>query len=346
MRQEARNRHGRAVTLDDVARKAGVSTASVSRVINGNVNVSSHTRERIESAIRDLEYLPGQAARSLASGRHWRIGAIVPTLENISFARAVEALQHSLALQHYALSVLSSNYDPDLVLFQVRSLIASGVDGLMLVGSAHRPEVYDLLAAKGLPLVNAWAVEGPEHAVCVGFDNERYAFRLASYLLDLGHTEFGVISGETRWNDRAAGRVAGVRAALAQRGLALPKERLIERTYKIVEGKLAMRAMLSTHPPPTAIVCGNDTLAFGALVECKAQGIRVPDDMSIAGFDNLEFSPYLDPPLTTMHVPSEEIGLRAGECLLSQIAGRPVARTTQIDINLVVRDSTGPRLRS
>lgn len=346
MPQEVRKGSGRAATVNDVARAAGVSTASVSRVINGKINVSSEMRARIETAIRDLGYQPDSAARSLASGRFRRIGAIVPTLENISFARAVEALQRSLAEENYALSVLSSNYDPDHELFQARSLVAGGIDGLMLVGTAHRPELYELVESKKLPLVNTWAVGGPGHAAYVGFDNEGCALRLTTYLLDLGHTEFGVISGMTKWNDRAAGRVAGVRTALARRGLALPQERLIERTYKILEGQLAMRAMLSAEPRPTAVICGNDTLAFGAMIECRAQNIRVPDDISIAGFDDLEFSPYLDPPLTTMHVPSEEIGLHTAKYLCNRISGRPAAEVTQVNINLVVRGSTGPRLRS
>ncbi len=333
---------GRRIKLADVAREAGVSTASVSRVLNRHRRVNPEIQSRVHAAVKRLGYHPHSAARALATRRFDKIGAIVPTLQNPAFAAGVEALQRRLSQEGYALIVASFNYDPDLELSQARMLASVGVDAMMLIGVSHRGELYALLDQSGIPFVNAWAIDRNARRPCVGFDNRAAAVRLTRYLLDLGHRDFAVISGVREGNDRASERVAGIGDALAERGFELHPERLIEAPYQIFESQLALRSLMAMTEPPTAIVCGNDIQAFGALIECQSLGIPVPQSVSVAGFDDLDFAAHIQPPLTTIQVPAEEIGERAAEYLLARLAGRATLNLTEIGTNLLVRSSTGP----
>lgn len=340
-RKRTPRRRSNRVRVEDVALAAGVSGATVSRTLNRTGPVSDHIRRRIERAVMELRYVPNGAARALASQQTRAIGAIVPTLENPNFAITVEAAQQRLVSIGYNLVVASTGYSPERESSQVRSLVTHGIDGIILVGARRDTDIDEFLHARRIPYVVTWALaEGDTPSV--GFDNARAAGRLASHLLDLGHRHIGVIAGLTSNNDRAAMRLAGIRHALGERGVDLPRELLIERPYKIAEGQLALRALMTTSPRPTAVICGNDQLAFGALIECGRQGIAVPAELSIVGFDDLDFAGQIVPALTTMHVPAEEIGLRATEYLLARINGQPAATTTAVPVHLIVRETSGP----
>jgi LacI family transcriptional regulator len=329
-----------AVTVRDVAAAAGVSTATVSRVLNGSSQVADDLCRRVAAAAARLGYTPHAAARALASQRSRTMGAVVPTLENVNFATGIEALQRRLGNAGHTLLVASSNYDLAEELRQVRALAAHGVAGMMLVGATHEPAVYELLAAKQIPAVNAWVLDDDHPSV--GFDNHAVGRMLVDYLLDLGHVEFGVIAQLTGASDRAAARVAGIRHAIEQRGLKLARERLIERPHKIIEGQLALRALMASPPRPTAVICGTDILAFGALVEAQRLGIAVPHDLSITGINDAEFAAHLSPALTTIQLPADEIGARAADYLLARVTGQTVPATTPVQVSLIVRASTGP----
>jgi LacI family transcriptional regulator len=201
-----------AATANDVAAAAGVSIATVSRVLNNTGRTREAMRQRVLAAAELLGYVPHAAARALASQRSRIIGTVVPTIENPNFALAVETLQQRVMEHGYTLLLASSNYNPAQEERQVRSLAGQGVDAVVLVGGRHEPSMLSMLNAKQIPYVNTWVLdaEGP----CVGFDNKAASQLLTRYLLDLGHTEFGVIAGVTRYNDRAEARVAGVRDAL------------------------------------------------------------------------------------------------------------------------------------
>ena len=331
------------VTVRDVARAAEVSVATVSRVLNGNRAVAAGLRERVLATASQLSYTPHAAARALASQRSRTIGAVIPTLENVNFALGIEALQRRLAEAGYTLLLASSNYDPAEELRQVKALAAHGVAGVMLVGGNHVPEIYELLQAKNIPFVTTWVVDAARPSI--GFDNHEIGRALATYLLDLGHTQFGVIAQVGARSDRAAERVAGIHEALAGRGLPPPRVRVTERPYKIVEGELALRTLMQERPRPTAVICGTDSLAFGALSEAVRMGLAVPRDLSIAGINDAEFSAHLNPPLTTMRLPADEIGTRAAEYLLGCVEAQPVVPLTQLQFSLIVRGSTAPPLR-
>ncbi len=329
-------------TLHDVAAKAGVSTATVSRCLNKSDAVRAELQVRVRKAIDELGYTRHGAARALASRRAHAVGAVIPTLDNAIFATGIQALQDRLSKAGYTLLLASSNYDAAEELKQVQSLIERGLDGLMLIGEARPPGLYTLLDRKMIPYVNTWTYRPDSRHPSIGFDNRGSAYRIASYLVDMGHVRIAMIAGLTSGNDRAAERLDGVRAALEDHGLTLDGDRVIECAYGIGEGRLALRRLLAADPPPTAIVCGNDVLAYGALFECHALGIAVPGDLSITGFDDLELAAELTPALTTIHVPSEAMGRLAAEYLLHRIAGQPVPDATRLEVDLIIRGSTGP----
>ena len=190
----------------DVARAAGVSTATVSRVLNGNAKVAAELQNRVRDIARELGYTPHAAARALASQRSKTIGAVIPSLENQNFAIGVFALQKRIGEAGYTLLLGCSYYDQEDELKQVRALIADGIAGLMLVGRSHSPALYELIEKEQIPLVNGWTVD--HDYPYVGFDNVAVGRRLADYLLDLGHTRFGMITQMTQHSDRAADRIA------------------------------------------------------------------------------------------------------------------------------------------
>jgi LacI family transcriptional regulator len=335
-----------AVTLGDVAREAGVSPATVSRVLNRPETVRGELREAVRRVVDRLGYLPHGAARALASRRSQTIGAIVPTLDNAIFARCLDALQRRLNAAGYVLLLATTEYERGREKTELQALLERGVDGIMLVGGDHDPALYTHLGAKGLPFVNTWVYDPAAGRPCIGFDNRGAARRLTNYLLDLGHRRFAMIAGITLHNDRAAERVAGVREALAARGLELRPERLVERPYTIAEGRGAMRMMLALPDPPTAVICGNDILAIGALAECLAARVAVPDHVSVTGFDDIELAAHLQPPLTTIRVPSAEMGRRAAEYLLDRLAERITPGIVQLPVELILRGTTAPPMQS
>lgn len=335
------SRGGRAITVRDVARAANVSVATVSRALNGKATVAANLRAEVERVSRELGYTPHAAARALATQRPSTFGAIVPTLHETNFSAGVNALQRRLNAAGYTLLLGSTNYDPEEEVRQVGALLSQGIAGLMLVGGRHRPAVYDLLASRGVPFVNTWVLDD-EHP-SVGFDNHAIGRTLVDYLHDIGHRDFGVIAQQGERSDRASLRVAGMRAALKEKGGDGPQVHLIGHSHDIVAGQHAFRTLMESGRRPTAVICGTDTLAFGALVQARAMHIRVPEDVSVTGINDVMFAAHLTPPLTTIRLPAEQVGEEAADLLLASIRGGAVARSTEIAYKLVIRGSTAAR---
>ncbi len=330
------------VNLADVAARAGCSTASVSRVLNQPGLVKEELRSRVEAAMRDLGYVPNSAARALRSRRTHIVGIVIPTLNYAMYAQLVEGLQRRLQEHGFSLLVATSEYDLAQEVQRAKVLQERGVEGVVLVGETHHPELYRYLESKGVPYVNTYVYRSDGVHPCVGFDNRRATADVTEFLLGLGHRHFGVISAITAGNDRASERVAGVQVALDAHGLRLPAAAVYERPYSIASGREGFRYLRGLSAPPTAIVCGNDVLAIGALMEARAMGVRVPDDVSIVGFDNLELAANIEPPLTTVDVPAAEMGERAADFLAARVAGQAVLRAVHLAPTLIARRTTGP----
>ena len=337
-------RGGRSKTakLADVAQLARVSTATVSRALTCPDKVKPATAARIRQAVQELGYVAHGAARALASRRTHTIGAVIPTLDNAIFANTAHALQKTLDDAGYTLLLASHEFDAEVEARVTRALIERGVDGLVLLGATHHPSVMRMLDTQQIPYVLTWALDASGRHPCVGFDNRAAAIRVASYLLDLGHRDFAMISGITSGNERATERLEGVRQALSDRGITLAADRVVEKPYTLSAGRDGLREMLRGAPRPSAVICGNDVLAIGALAECHAQGIAVPREISVTGFDDLEMSAVVTPGLTTVHFPTAELGTFAAQHLLARLAGKPFEARIELPVELVVRGSTAP----
>lgn len=219
MRKPRQDPNLHSVTLRQVAERACVSTATVSRVLNSPAAVRDDRRQRVLKAISELSYVPHGPAQALVSRRTGTIGAVVPTLNNGLFADCIAALQTRLNQEGYVLLLATSEYDEAREVEEVSALLRRGVDALMLVGGMHSAEVYARVENRKVPLVLTWTLESEAGYDCVGFDNTGAASRLTEYLLDLGHRRFGIIAGVVQGNDRAAGRVKGFTQALIARGI-------------------------------------------------------------------------------------------------------------------------------
>ena len=328
--------------LRDVATRAGVSTATVSRALSSPDRVSAEGLSRVRQAVLELGYLPHGAARALRSRRTRTIGAVTPTLEHAIFASTIHALQKSLDESGYNLLVASHEFYLQAETRVTQSLIEHGVDGVVLVGLDHEPALFELLRAFHVPYVLTWAIDPSGRHPCVGFRNREAAGRVAGYLLDIGHRRIAMISGETGHNDRARERVTGVREAVQARGMELDASRIIEAQFAFDAARQAMRTLLQLDPAPTAIICGNDVLAIGAINEAASRGLRVPAQISITGFDDMQISSLFIPALTTVRVPTRELGQQAALHLLSYIEGAAVNPVRELAVELIVRDSTAP----
>ncbi|MEM7207203.1 MAG: LacI family DNA-binding transcriptional regulator [Pseudomonadota bacterium] len=338
----SRNRAAAAksVSLDDVAQHAGVSSATVSRVINNPEKVAEKSRIVVNASIEALGYIPDGAARALASRQSRIIGAVVPTIDNALFAVGIQSLQRRLRQLDYTLLVASHEYNLAEELNAVKMLLRQGVDGLLMVGSEHDPALIHLLQEKRVPRVTCWAWRTDSTQPYIGFDNRKAAREIADYVLDLGHVDLAVIAGITKNNDRARDRLQGIKDAIAARGLRLPSAKIIEQSYSVEQGRVAIRQFLQLETRPTAVLCGNDILAMGAVAECQSRGFSVPDDVSITGFDDLEMSSQIKPALTTVYVPSAEMGERAAEYLVASIKQESVTLPGPMKTRLMVRETT------
>mgnify|MGYP001823783763 CR=1 FL=1 len=323
-------------TLEDVAARAGVSTATVSRCLNAPDKVVEQTRRRVLEAVEALCYAPNFSAQALAARRTRTIGAIIPTMENAIFAEGIQAFQETLQAEGYTLLIASTGYDPAVEADAIRTLAARGAEGLLLIGYDRDPSVGNFLQAQGLPVVVSWAFDEDRPTCAVGFDNCAAMRALVTHALDLGHSNVVMISARTTGNDRARARRDGVLEALSSRGLA-PLE-IIETDYGVAKGEAAFDALVEAHPNATLILCGNDVLAAGAIRAAERRGIRVPQDVSITGFDDIGLASLVRPNLTTVRVPHRAMGQAAAAAILSLVEDAPTDSTV-LPTELCLRDS-------
>ncbi|HKD77960.1 MAG TPA: LacI family DNA-binding transcriptional regulator, partial [Ktedonobacterales bacterium] len=307
--------------LEDVARHAGVSTASVSRALNTPNLVSPALRDRIIQAAQDLQWVPNGVAKALASLRTHTIGVMVPTLSHQNFAILIEALQQDLAAAHYTLVVCCMDVAEEIRLQQARTLVERGVECLVLVGEAHPEGLFDLLRSQNVPYVITYTSGRDHRHTCIGFDNYAASTKLTEHLLELGHRDFGMIAHDREENDRIQLRIAAVQDTLARSGLAIRPQHFVRvNSRHIASGREGMRRILADGKlRPTALVCTNDYIATGAMIEAKQLGLDIPHDLSIVGFDDTDISAHLDPPLTTARVPSRRMGEAIAKYIISHL---------------------------
>ncbi|NJM83227.1 MAG: LacI family DNA-binding transcriptional regulator [Tabrizicola sp.] len=323
-------------TQTDVAQAAGVSTATVSRVLNGSLLVRDEVRARVEAAISALGYIPHESARSLATRRSRALGAVIPTLNNAIFASGVNALEQAARERGYSLVISISNYDLDLEAVLVRQMIERGVDGLMLVGNDHTAAARALLATTRLRHICAWAWAEDAASPNIGFDNAAAMAEVVDHLVADGYRRIAMLAGPTAGNDRARDRVQGAVKRLAGHGLSLVN--LIETPYSIREARAAAIPLLAARPD--AVICGNDVIAFGVHFAAREAGLAIPDDIAITGFDDLTLTAELSPAITTVTVPAAEMGRLCAQHLIDAIETDTDPVSLRLDTRLVIRQTT------
>lgn len=337
---------GKIASLRDVARTAGVSVSTASRVLSGSSHpVSEPTRRRVLEAADSLGFEPNRLARALATARSRTIGVLVHDVSDPYYAEIVRGLEDAAESQDHALFVSSSDRDVDKELAVVRAFVANQVDAVVLVASAMTDPRYvaEMTAIldrfRGLGGVVVTMSEHAYEAPRVVFENHEGTRLIVDHLLDLGHRRVGYIAGPAELAVTTV-RQSGYEAALAGRGIAVEPDLIVSGDFTIEGGAKAAEKLMAMEP--TAIVAANDMMAIGAIRHLLDSGKRVPGDVSVGGFDDIEFAAYAAVPLTTVHVPLGEFGQIAGQLVLDLLAGDRPAMWPRIEANLVVRASTGP----
>ncbi len=328
-------------TIRDVARCAGVSIKTVSRVINREANVRAATRERVMEAVQELQYEPNPAARGLAGRRTFSIGLLYENPHEFSYVQQILDGVFGVCQAHgYALLLRPSSEEPaadDMVRF----LTQTRVDGMVLTAPVgDRPDITDALAERQVPFVQISPGITDTRWTSVGPDDFAGGRALTEHLLDLGHARIGFIKGDPR-HGAASARLAGHLRALGDRGMAVDESLIVPGLFDFESGKEAAHGLFRLAHPPTAIVAGNDDMAAGVIVAAREAGIDLPADLSVAGFDDSPTALHTWPPLTTVRQPIVEIASQAAELLLEWIRGeRDVHVRKTFDCRLVVRRST------
>ena len=326
----------------DVAKLAGVSTATVSRCLNTPDKVVNATREKVMRIVDELGYTPHFGGRVLASNRSNTVGAIIPTMDNAIFARGLQAFQETLVVAGVTMLVASSGYDPEREFQQIRTLVSQGADALLLIGSARPEKTYDFLKRRKIPYVLTWNYQTFSSCFNIGFNNRKASANMAKKILELGHRRIALISAPIANNDRARDRIDGTRDTMTAAGLNADDLTVITTTYSITNGGDAFATLKRMSPRPTAVICGNDVLAAGAISKAKNLGIAIPQEVSITGFDDIDLAEVVDPKLTTIHVPHRRMGKAAAQLLLNVLDGEKECRNIELDTQIIMRSSLGP----
>jgi len=324
----------------DVARLAGVSTATVSRVLNSPEQVDAKTQRLVRDAVDKLRYVPHGAARALRSRRSQMVGAVVPSFAYALYARTTSAMQSVLDPAGYAMVLAEHHYDLRSEVRVTEQLISHGVDAFVFVGVHHDPALFALLDSYAKPYVLTWGVDPMLRHPSIGFDNRAATFEMTRHLIALGHRRFGLLSAPVEGNDRATERGAGMRAALAQAGLTLDDRHVQYGPIDLATAASMMKKILATRTRPTAVVATNDVFAVGGMMACREAGVRIPDELSITGVDNTDLGATQTPPLTSIRTPIVEIGRAAAEQVIARLEGRPYVAFQTFPFELVARGST------
>jgi LacI family transcriptional regulator len=337
----------KATSLRDVARTAGVSVSTASRVLSGSSHpVSEATRTRVLATADRMGFEPNRVARALATARSQTIGVVVHDVSDPYFAEIVRGLEDVAGARDHALFVSSSDRDPDKELALVRAFVANRVDAIVLAASgltdarylSQATSVLDRFESRGGVVVSL--SQHPYPAPRVTFDNRGGAEAITRHLLELGHRRIAYLSGPPELVVSSI-RLAGVRAALEAGGVDLD-ESLVECGWFSMEGGAEATGRLLARGRPTALLAGNDLMAIGALRRLLDEGLRVPQDVSVAGFDDIEFAAYASVPLTTVHVPLTRLGRLGAQLVLDLLAGNRPTELPSVGAEVVVRASTGP----
>ena len=326
-------------TIYEVAERAGVSLSTVSRVLNGKASVNKVLKERVEKAVKELNYRPNSVARSLANNRTDSVGVLVPELNAPFFGDLMQAVESTLraADKHVIISVGRNCLEPEKD--AVEFLISRNCDALIMHAEALSDEYLLELNQSKLPvaLVNR-QVEGLPEA-CTSLDNEKGGYLATRHLLELGHKDIAYISGPTDKCD-ASLRLEGHKRALSEAGLPINPQLIFNGDYSEEDGKIGLLELMARDVPFTALVCANDWMASGAISCARDLGMSLPHDLSVVGFDDVVFAHHVFPRLTTVSNPIAEMAEMSAKYILNKVYGQANNVQLYFEPSLVVREST------
>lgn len=326
-----------AVTLLDVAREAGVSPSTVSRILNGTARVTSDKRQAVETAISKLDFKPNLFARSLKTGTTMTIGILAQDIESPFYTRAMKGIETGLLGSGYAPIIVSGHWDAREEAERVRLLMTRRIDGVVIL-TGHMDDAQIVEFARHQPIVVTGRHLDSHNIIAIKLDQVRGGYLATRHLISLGHRRIAHIAG-VRDHDDAKDRYQGYLQAHEEAGLTPDPELVVQGDFTEPGGLFAMTRLLDGGRSFTAVFCANDQSAFGARVVLYRRGIRVPDDVSLVGVDDLPAAAYLTPPITTVRQPIYEMGLYAAHALLGML-GHTAEEVQVPPLELIVRETT------
>lgn len=332
----------RPTDIRQVAKLAGVSTATVSRTIN-NQRVTPNTARRVRQAIEQLKYFPNTQARSLVSGRSRIVGLIVSDITNPFFPELVKGFEDAATRHGYEILLANTEYDSTRMSTGVRRMLERKVDAVAIMTSEMDSSLTQQITRRSIPMVFLDVGEVAPHVSNVRIDYGLGISQAVQHLLDWGHRRVAFISGPLDLKSSRIRRKAFLQA-MKERGL----DQCVTETgnHRIDGGFHAMSRILTEAHPPTAVLCSNDLTAIGALRAIRRCGLQVPDDVSVVGFDDILLAEFTEPPLTTIRLPRQELAEKAFEALLASLSdSRSMGAEYTVSTQLVIRESTA-RIRT
>ncbi len=327
------------VTISDIAKVANVSKSTVSRVLNNTTPVNEEKRSAVLAAMKEMNFEPNIFARGLASGQSYTVGVVTQNLGSPFYDSIAQGVIAGLAKTSYSPIFADGQFKPDVGEAVVRTLIGKMVDGLIIIGRCPAPGVLEDLNQTIPMLLVGTQVEEWQNR-CMFVDNEHAAWEATQHLIELGHTKIAHITGIVSHEDSIL-RLKGYRKALEEANIEVDEDLIFEGNFDGESGVRGVEKLLEQGKPFTAIFASNDTTAFGARLALYRNGIRVPEDVSLVGFDDQKEAAFFTPPLTTVQQPGEEIGVAAAETMLNLINSQECS-TKKLKAKLVIRESTCP----
>ncbi len=335
----------RKITIEDIAQKANVSISTVSRVLRKSSGVAADKREAVLQAVTDLDYRPNVFAQSLASGQSMTIGVVTQNFGSPFYDGILQGILLGLERSEYSPLFADGRWNETIEQHALQTFLDRRVDGLIFVGG-QLPEADMIAVAQKTPLILVGRKIASLAENCIHIDNFQAGYDLTRYLLEMGHRNIAHITAHMHYQNTVsdvAQRYAGYVQALADAGIELDPQLVVEGTLLQQSGALAVEMLLMQKRPFSAIFAANDQMAFGARLALYRRGLRVPDDVSLVGFDDEMTAAYTIPPLTTVRQPSVEMGQAAAAALMNLIDGQPLDQQT-FKSQLIVRESVA-RLR-
>jgi DNA-binding LacI/PurR family transcriptional regulator len=329
------------LSIKDIARAADVSHSTVSRALRNSPLVSAETADRIRRIAVESNFRLSAVGRSLATGRTYSIGVVVSSIADPFVAEVVSGIEETANARGYSVMLATSRADPDLEMKVVQTFEERRVDGLLLTASRVGAAYTGLLAELKIPIVVINNQQAGDAAYSVVVDNVGASRAAVRFLVQLGHRKIGYVGDRFGFQSDAA-RLDGYRQALAGLDLPARPDHVVAGDSNPEGGMHAMDQLLARSDPPTAVFCYNDMTAIGALTSIARHNLRVPEDISVVGFDDILVASYTQPPLTTVRQPKRLMGQVATEILLNLLSGSTTETSRRLQGELIVRESTAP----